>query len=107
MACKLMLILPLCLVALSAQADRRDWQTSRHDRADNSAATAPWESRPQDVQLLTKKWEELSQDDKKRVREAKERYRSLPEDRQERLREKWENMPKNERDKYKLERRNK
>lgn len=112
MPSKLILILPLCLVALSAQADRRDGQTARHYgatyyRAAHSAATAPWEGNPKNVQLLTKKWEELSQDEKKRVREAKERYKSLPEDRQERLREKWENMPKNERDKYKLERRNK
>lgn len=107
MTCKYALILPLCLAAALAQADDRNWHAAgKHDTAKNGREnSAPWGGYGH-VQLLTKKWDDLSQDEKKRVREAKERYRNLPEDRQERLREKWEKMPKKERDKYKLERRN-
>jgi len=55
--------------------------------------------------LLAKRWEDLTPEEKERVKEAKERYKNLPDDKKERLRKKWENMPKDEKEKYKLERR--
>jgi len=55
-------------------------------------------------QLLAKKWKDLSDQEKKRIREAKEKYDRLPADRQENLRRKWEDMPKKEKEKYQLER---
>ena len=58
---------------------------------------------PAPALLLAKKWDELSPEEKKRVKEARDRYRKLPNDKKKRLRDRWEKMPKKERDKYKLE----
>jgi len=53
--------------------------------------------------LLAKKWDELSDQEKKRVKQAQDRYQKLPPDKKEKLREKWEKMPKKEKEKYRLE----
>ncbi|MFA5632238.1 MAG: DUF3106 domain-containing protein [Porticoccaceae bacterium] len=53
--------------------------------------------------LLSKRWEDLSDREKQRVREAKEKYERLPAERQENLRRKWEKMPEQEKDKYRLD----
>lgn len=53
--------------------------------------------------LLSKKWDELSDKEKKRIKDAKEKYRKLPADEQQKLRKKWEKMSPKEREKYKLE----
>ena len=66
---------------------------------------APW-SQPSTVQLqLAKKWDELSSEEKKKVREAQERYKQLPQEKKQKLKKKREKVPDKETDKYKLERR--
>jgi len=54
-------------------------------------------------QQLAKRWEDLSDREKQRVREAKEKYDRLPPERKENLRKKWEQMPKQEKEKYRLD----
>lgn len=56
--------------------------------------------------LLAKKWDELSDDERKRIKDAKERYQKLPPEKKEQLRNKWENMSPKEKEKYRLERQN-
>lgn len=53
--------------------------------------------------FMAKKWDELSDNEKKRIKDAKEKYRKLPSDEQKKLRKKWEKMSPKEREKYKLE----
>jgi hypothetical protein len=67
-------------------------------------APSPFYSDGKGEFFLAKKWEELSDQEKQRVRQAKERYQQLPQDRQEQLRRKWEKMPEQEKEKYRLER---
>ncbi len=71
--------------------------------AGRGAASSPWGAPPLPFTLV-KKWDDLSPEEKKRVKEARERYQKLPDDRQEKLRRKWEEMPKQEREKYKIDR---
>lgn len=54
--------------------------------------------------LLVKKWDDLSERDKRRIREAQDRYERMPRDKRENLREKWERMPAREKEKYRIER---
>jgi Protein of unknown function (DUF3106) len=60
-------------------------------------------SDPRGLVLTAKKWDELSDKEKRKVKEAKEKYRKLPKEDRQKLREKWEKMPQKEREKYKLE----
>lgn len=53
--------------------------------------------------LVAKKWDDLSDREKKRVKEAQDRYQKLPQDKKEKLRQKWEKMPEREKEKYRLE----
>ena len=64
----------------------------------------PWPSHQQGL-LLAKKWDELSREEKKKVKEARDKYKKLPREKKDKLRKKWEDMPREEREKYKLERR--
>lgn len=61
----------------------------------------PWNTGSQ--LLAAKKWDELSDQEKKRVKEAQDRYQKLPQDKKEKLRKKWEKMPEREKEKYRLE----
>lgn len=51
-----------------------------------------------------KKWEELSEEEKRRIRDARERYRRLPPEKQEELRRKWKELPDRKKERYRLER---
>ena len=97
---KICLFLLTVVVSAPALADK-----GPGSRQAGNGGFDPWHQRSVYGFELAKKWDELSPEEKRRVREAKERYRKLPEDKQEKLREKWEKMPKDEREKYKLERR--
>lgn len=54
--------------------------------------------------LLAKRWDELSEQDKRRINEARDRYERMPRDKKQNLREKWERMPAREKEKYRIER---
>ncbi len=51
-----------------------------------------------------KKWEELSDEEKRRIREVREQYRKLPPEKQEELRRKWQDLPDRKKERYRLER---
>ena len=93
-----LLVVTLLLSTLSLWASAGTAQPSHN----------PWgasvlrQDRTQAIQLA-KKWDDLSEKEKKRVREAKERYERLPDKKREKLREKWERMPPKEKEKYRLE----
>lgn len=63
----------------------------------------PWRYQAIAPLLLTKKWDDLSEEEKKRVREARDRYKQLPPEKKEQLRKKWEKVPPEEKKKYKLD----
>ncbi len=56
------------------------------------------------LMVADKRWDELSREEKERIRDARERYRKLPRDKQEKLRRQWEDLPDREKRKYRLER---
>lgn len=90
------LLLTLAFLPLPLWAEV-EWSSSY-----DSMRHAHWDQASGSYQLA-KKWEDLSDKDKKRVREAKERYDKLPNKRKTKLREKWENMPPEEKKKYRLD----
>lgn len=63
----------------------------------------PWKYDVLPSLLLTKKWDELSEEEKKRVQEARDHYKKLPPEKKEQLRKKWEKVPPEEKKKYKLD----
>ncbi len=63
----------------------------------------PWQQHSGRSLLVAKKWDELSSEEKKRIREAEKKYKKLPQEKKEKLRKKWEKMPEKEREKYKIE----
>lgn len=67
-------------------------------RGDNTTPVTAW-------QLASgKKWEELSEEEKKRIHDARDKYRRLPPEKQEELRRKWEDLPDRKKERYRLER---
>jgi len=99
---KTLTALVLLFTCLPVLANEREPDFSVSSFAIRSAIQSVYDSPPPPI-LLAKKWEELSPTEKRRVKDAQDKYRKLPNKKQKKLRDEWDKMPKRERDKYKLE----
>ena len=60
----------------------------------------------EEIKRRKERYDALSEQEKRRIREAKDRYQKLPSEEQKRIRERWDKMSPKEKDKYRLEKRN-
>lgn len=103
---KILFTLMLLLVmqsALAVQPTRTDGEANT-GKEPYISGVSPWHTPNGLPRTLVKKWDDLSPEEKRKVQEARDRYKDLPKDKKEKLRKKWEDMPEEEKEKYKLER---
>ncbi|GIX30861.1 MAG: hypothetical protein KatS3mg124_1333 [Porticoccaceae bacterium] len=53
---------------------------------------------------LARNWEELTPEERRRILEARERFKNLPEKEKKKLVERWKQLPEEERARYRVER---